>query len=81
MSTQPAQCPTLYHSSTNGDKCNPSASFYLIIVGSVLAVAVVAVIAWRIRVSRLTEARRQNKQLEIDRLIPKPREGPVYSGW
>lgn len=80
-SVSPSQCATLYHANSNSNKCIPSPSFYLIIMGSILAVLIVGLIAWRIRVSRRTEARRQNSQLEITRLIPKPRDGPVYSGW
>lgn len=62
-------------------KCVPSPSFYLIIFGTCLALVVVGLIGWRIQVSRRTEARRQNQQLEISLLIPKPRDGPVYSGF
>jgi len=73
-------CSALYHSSAQSSSCTAGIAFYLIIVGAVVGVILAGVVVWRLRVRRRNELRQHDRQLEIDRLIPKPLEGPVYRG-
>jgi len=72
-------CSPLYQSQPGQSSCTPSMGFYLLIFGIVGLVAVTLVVIWRwfTTKQRLPLA---TQQLEVDRLIPKPRDGPVYSG-
>eukprot|EP01112_Ceratiomyxa_fruticulosa_P006259 TRINITY_DN17050_c0_g1_i1.p1 TRINITY_DN17050_c0_g1~~TRINITY_DN17050_c0_g1_i1.p1 ORF type:complete len:361 (+),score=9.81 TRINITY_DN17050_c0_g1_i1:236-1318(+) len=77
--TIPISCPTLYISDDQAEDCHAGPGFYLLIAGSVGVLILVVVMLWRRHVT--AKARQtQNRKMEIDRLIPKPREGPVYRG-
>jgi hypothetical protein len=63
------------------EACTPGAGFYIVIFGSIGVAGIFFVVLWRWRVVKQERLRREYRQTEIDRLIPKPRDGPVYSGF
>jgi len=79
-SRQPIACRALYDSDSGVESCKPSVGFFIVIFGSVCFAAVGFVIIWRWRVVKREKLQEENYQTEIDKLIPKPRDGPVYKG-
>jgi len=74
-------CSPLYQSRPGASYCTPSMGFYLLIFGIVGLVAVTLVVVWRWFTTKQRSTPADPPQhLEIHRLIPKPRDGPVYNG-
>jgi len=77
----PQPCPAFHQTKPGQESCTPSMGLYLLIFGCVGLAVVTVVVVWRWMVTkRKRQEVQQHKQMEIDRLIPKPRDGPVYSG-
>jgi len=73
-------CSPLYQSRPGQPSCSPSMGFYLLIFGIVGLVAVTLVVVWRWFTTKQRVQSQPQQHLEIARLIPKPRDGPVYNG-
>jgi len=79
--TQPRSCSLLYESDPGVETCKPAAGFYIVICGAAGIALIFSVVVWRWRVVKQERLRREYRQTEIGRLIPRPRDGPVYSGF
>jgi len=75
------KCSLLYESKTGKEVCTPGVGFYIVIFGSIGAAGIFFVVVWRWRAMKQDRLRQEYRQTEIDRLIPKPRDGPVYTGF
>lgn len=76
-----AKCPLLYISEGQEESCNPGVGFYIVIFGCIGGAGICFAVVMRWRAVKQERLRRAYRQTEIDRLIPKPRDGPVYTGF
>eukprot|EP01116_Phalansterium_solitarium_P012645 TRINITY_DN2912_c0_g1_i4.p1 TRINITY_DN2912_c0_g1~~TRINITY_DN2912_c0_g1_i4.p1 ORF type:complete len:299 (-),score=10.72 TRINITY_DN2912_c0_g1_i4:94-990(-) len=76
-------CPLFFGASTQSTDCAPSLLFYLLTVaGGVVLIVVLIAVIYRFRKAN-AKPRLQppmSPRPESDRLIPRPRDGPVYNG-
>jgi len=85
-SVEPNKCPSLFHSDEQSENCKATLFFYvLVVLGAVfLVIGVLAVILWIRARQRAQQGSSRNhlmsKKEESHRLIPAPKDGPVYSG-
>lgn len=80
-SARSKECSLLYESEPGRESCKPGAGFYIVIFGSIGVAAIFFGVVWKWRAVQRERLRREYRQTEIDRLIPKPRDGPVYTGF
>ncbi|KAH3759400.1 GCC2 and GCC3 [Pelomyxa schiedti] len=72
-------CAPLYTSSPGSENCRPSWELWLVVMSALVCVVVILLAVWRLVVYR----RRQLSHihlLEIEKVIPSPADGPVYTG-
>lgn len=76
---EPHSCPILFESNDSLDACRPKAVMYLLIVAGAAAIVLLIAVVVTVRSTNRREAE-QRAVSESDRLIPQPRDGPVYEG-
>eukprot|EP01111_Echinosteliopsis_oligospora_P010582 TRINITY_DN3333_c0_g1_i1.p1 TRINITY_DN3333_c0_g1~~TRINITY_DN3333_c0_g1_i1.p1 ORF type:complete len:317 (+),score=54.36 TRINITY_DN3333_c0_g1_i1:101-1051(+) len=76
---QPIPCPSLYRSPGGSAACNAGVAFYSVIICSVLGFCGIILAMWKYK-NHLQGKEQTERRLEIDRLIPPSRDGPVYRG-
>lgn len=61
-------------------KCEPTAALYVLIAFGVVLVILIMVGVWRLAAYRHKKEKARERKLEIEQLIPKPPDGPQYTG-
>jgi len=75
------KCAFLYTADPGMESCQPGSGFYIVIFASVGLAGVFFIVLWRWRVAKRERLQKEYRQTEIDRLIPRPTDGPVYNGF
>jgi len=80
--SEPSSCPLLFKSDESSENCQPKATLYLLLLGGVAALVVIVatVVCIRAGKSKSGPESKSKQPTETDRLIPQPRDGPVYEG-
>jgi len=80
--SQPSSCPLLFQSGRSSETCQPKATLYLLLLGGVAALVVIVAVVVCVRAGRVKAGpeSKSKQPTESDRLIPQPRDGPVYEG-
>jgi len=78
----PRECPLLFQSEKASENCQPKATLYLLLLAgvAVLVVLVSIIVCIRAGKSKSGPESKTKQSNESDRLIPEPRDGPVYEG-
>jgi len=80
-SSTPKSCALLFTSAKASDSCQPKAALYLLMLSGVAVLVLIISVVVCIRTNRPKEQKHAEKEpTESDRLIPEPRDGPVYEG-
>jgi len=80
-SAGPSSCSFLFQSDKASESCQPKAALYLLMLAGVATLVVIISVIVCIRTSNKNKPGPESKQpTEADRLIPEPRDGPVYEG-
>jgi hypothetical protein len=85
-SRAPTACQALFSSATGAAACSPTGGFYGLIFGLSAAVCVAGIggyVMWRRKHRRHSEDRpsfTSQTSLDSTRLIPRPKDAPMYSG-
>jgi len=78
----PRQCPLLFQSEKASENCQPKATLYLLLLASVAALVILVSVIICIRAGKNKSGpeSKTKQPTESERLIPPPRDGPVYEG-
>jgi len=80
-SAEPVACQALFESDEGSEDCRAEPYFYILtVIGSVLFLTCIVGLCYALKSGRDKHEHRKQMDMEAKRLIPPPKEGPVYGG-